>query len=244
MKWHLRIANPWHDISGSFIEFSNKCQTFVVYEHEKDEDVSRTHCHMLIETDEVESEIRKQVAQSNKSNLKGNSLYMLSTEYKDKKRGKAKLIDDGLITYMSKGNLQYKYNKGCTEEFIKTCTMLWKNYKDVKEDTIEAEKLTKEIKCPECQAIKRVTDYQIFTEVLGELIKQDILAFNTKTYKDICNIIINVRKRYFKMTPQVKLQEYIFMIMNTDFETGETNVTKISMDKVASYLGFNTKYDR
>lgn len=230
---------PWEQLSDKFTAFSNECDVLVVYEHEKDDEVNRTHCHALVEVAN-EERIRQVVSECNRENntgLKGNSLYMLSTEYSTKKRSKKVKVNDGLITYMTKGILEPKYTKGFTDERINQLRGEWKTYRndipiEVKNDVIMP------IKCGECESIKRVTDYQILGEVLYDIRNKGIDSFTPSSYPIICKSVIDVRKKYHKMTPQVKLQEYIFMIMNTDFETFETNISKVSMKKIASYLGF------
>lgn len=93
-----------------------KCKQIAVYEHEADEEVSRTHIHFLV----IDSEVNVDALKTRYKKLYG------GIEAKDW-RFKYDVNDNSgkFITYMSKGKLAPKLTKGYEVSEIEKCTSEW-----------------------------------------------------------------------------------------------------------------------
>lgn len=117
MSYFVRISRPYADLQPYYDDIP--CDKLAVYEHEADEDVSRTHVHYVvfgskIKPDAMKTRIKKIIGDIDKGDWSFQSV---------QKDGKA--LDNGSITYMSKGHLPPKLCKGYTIEEIQELTALW-----------------------------------------------------------------------------------------------------------------------
>jgi len=93
----------------------------VVYEHEADDDVARTHIHFYMEgfrftTQWIKDNVKKELNES--------SFARTDWSFKEKnKDGTA--VDRGSITYMAKGELEPVFVKGFTAEELAECKEAW-----------------------------------------------------------------------------------------------------------------------
>jgi hypothetical protein len=44
----IRISHPWETVKTLIDKWQDKCNSVAVYQHDADEDVSRTHCHIIL----------------------------------------------------------------------------------------------------------------------------------------------------------------------------------------------------
>jgi hypothetical protein len=106
-----RITKPYCDLSGMFLEWSKQCSSIWVYEHEADDKVSRTHCHLFIIGSERDADgLKKLNSWKNLKIDKGNKGSSFKTYNKIND-----LLNDGwysFLAYCSKGNLLPKYANG------------------------------------------------------------------------------------------------------------------------------------
>lgn len=113
-----RISKSYSDLSGMFLEWSTQSDFIWVYEHEADDKVSRTHCHILIINSKRNSEDLKKLVSWKKMEIpKGNT----GSSFKMYK----KIYDFGhegewykALTYYSKGNLLPKFANGANADAI------------------------------------------------------------------------------------------------------------------------------
>lgn len=118
MDLHIRISRPYSDISGWIT--TESCSTCIVYEHEADEEIKRTHCHMWVKgiecnTDTLKNHIKKVLGKVDKSDWAFMAIHpKTKTPY-----------NDTLITYMSKGVLQPMYKKNWTFEEVEEYRKKW-----------------------------------------------------------------------------------------------------------------------
>jgi len=119
-----KLIEDWSSISG-------KC---LVYQHEADEDVKHTHCHLLLEECQIgEAGIIKRALKH--IQLKGNNDW--SFVQKDYNGDVEKYI-----TYMTKGKYDPVYNKGYCPLYLEECKKKWVDYpvlnsKKVKQEPID-----------------------------------------------------------------------------------------------------------
>lgn len=119
-----RVSIPAKDLSSVIEIWSTSCQSIIAYEHEADEEVTTTHCHILMEGSKYATaeQYKRQLYEClPNEKRKGNELWAWS--HKDFKKPDSKFIG-----YMNKnGKSQKVYNKGYTEEVITTAIDAWKD---------------------------------------------------------------------------------------------------------------------
>lgn len=116
MHLFVRVTKSFSDMLRCFPEFEKVCDKLVVYEHEADEEISRTHVHFLITEVKVNRETLKNIIRKHCGD-------MLRSDWSFKECN-----DIGpTITYMSKGRLSWLYKHNFEEEYINECKSLWKD---------------------------------------------------------------------------------------------------------------------
>lgn len=112
MNFKCRIARSYADISGCVEKIATLCDKIAVYEH--NEMVERTHIHFVaINAKDIETfkyHIKKHII------LKGNKDWSFSAVWQD--GDVVKDVDEGFVSYMSKGIYDPMYYKGFTQEEI------------------------------------------------------------------------------------------------------------------------------
>jgi len=152
----------WNECSVAVLAYLGEIsEKLVIYEHEADEDVTRTHIHGLI----MGCTRSDDTLRNNLFKVKYTKNYELKSTYKTKKGTFP--VDDKYITYMSKGNLDPKYCKGYTKEQIDEYKNAWVDYEEVKKQAKERDPtktITRFELIKECQAeYKKQTLHRIFT---------------------------------------------------------------------------------
>jgi len=111
----LRISRTFNDLSGIMLCFEG-IPNVLIYQHDADEDITRTHCHFLLEKSPIDTEgLKKRILKIVK--FFGNSDWSTSQkEYTSSEK---------YISYMSKGILEPVYNKGYETTHIDTLKALW-----------------------------------------------------------------------------------------------------------------------
>jgi len=90
-----------------------------VFQHDKDDTVQTTHCHILMMECEVQAEALKRIFKKVLPGLpaKGNEFWKWESR---------SVVDDNFLTYMSKGNLCPVFVKNFTPELIEERRQQWK----------------------------------------------------------------------------------------------------------------------
>lgn len=111
--WAIRITRSYDELDGWVQRLAEKCLRLIAYEHDADEDVSRTHVHLVVigysTSDEtMKAQIRKhfQVSQFPKTDW-------VFDELRDERKA---------IIYASKKDLQASFSKGYEAEFVAECS--------------------------------------------------------------------------------------------------------------------------
>jgi len=115
MNYAVRITRPYKDL----VEFFDRFETAVVYQHDADTEVKRTHCHALligvsVSTDTMKNWVTKSIG-----------LRPSKSDWAFVSKLKSKPITEDFITYMSKGKLEPSYIKGFTQEQIDSYKCKW-----------------------------------------------------------------------------------------------------------------------
>jgi len=98
----IRISHPWEKVETLVDKWSKHFSACVVYEHEADEEVKRTHCHMVITGLSVGRKRLRQIADAIAFPIKGNENCSIVA------------YDGGEVpyVYMAKGSLEPVYSRG------------------------------------------------------------------------------------------------------------------------------------
>lgn len=121
----IRVTLPFEDCSGSILAWFGRASSGVVYEHEADADIKQTHIHIVLFGSQVEDEqLKRMFRLLCKTPGKGNGFWSFKETYLDEDKVE-RPIDEGAITYASKGNLQPKYSKLFSQEQLETLRMKW-----------------------------------------------------------------------------------------------------------------------
>lgn len=122
----IRITLPYSDISGIIDLWSARSNEVVVYQHIADDEVSKTHVHLVLGGCEVKAEALKRMYPDRGS---GNEFWSWKT------------WDNGdkFITYMTKGNLDPVYVKNITHDRLDKAKSAWVEPQSVsdKDTTLE-----------------------------------------------------------------------------------------------------------
>lgn len=119
----VRVTRPFHDLSGVFQGWWEKCEQLLVVQHPPDGKTKRCHCHILminpiVRNDQLQKPLRNM-------NLKGNTDFMFSfVIVKGKYKGEPYKRDKTAI-YMIKGKYEVQMNKGFTTEELEEFKTQW-----------------------------------------------------------------------------------------------------------------------
>lgn len=118
----IRVSRTYDELSKTpkkdecFIKkLSDACDVCVVYEHEADESVNRTHIHAYVENPKVSTDTMK--------NWVKKTLGVTAFPKNDWAFPVAN--DRGFITYLTKGKLTPKFVKGISDDEIRTLKAAW-----------------------------------------------------------------------------------------------------------------------
>lgn len=111
----IRISKTYEELKDFVKKLSDACDVCVVYEHESDETVNRTHIHAYVENPQVSTDTMK--------NWVKKSLKVVTFPKTDWSFTEAK--DRGFVTYLSKGKLDPLFCKGIDAEACRLLKEAW-----------------------------------------------------------------------------------------------------------------------
>jgi hypothetical protein len=120
-----RVSMPFMDLSGTLTLWSKSCESIIVFEHESDEEVTQTHCHVLMLGSEYATAepLKRIFYKQVETNRKGNDLWAWT-------HNDFPVPDISFIRYMGKGNLRPIFYQGSiTIERIMMEVGKWSDYK-------------------------------------------------------------------------------------------------------------------
>lgn len=132
MNHAIRVSRPYSDISGALQAWYDRAKRVVVYEHEADEEVKRTHVHIALYGVDCKEEALKRDWKDRTAEESGNKFWSfkpldgipdgdeaIHAVYDDKK----KLLD--YIKYMTKGKYAAKFAKDISPDLLEAAKSLW-----------------------------------------------------------------------------------------------------------------------
>jgi len=116
----IRVSRPYDDLKEFIEKLADACEVLVVYEHQADDSVSRTHIHAYVEdpkvsTDTMKNWVRKALNPSG----------ILPFVFPKADWSFTSATDRGFITYLSKGHLDPLFVKGIEEEACRLLKTEW-----------------------------------------------------------------------------------------------------------------------
>lgn len=128
-NYALRFSLPYADLSGVIAKYAEICEKIIVYEHERDDKVKKTHIHLLIIGCSKKDEALRRLAQKTLTDIRmtGNEFWKWSV----KEDHKTQLANDPLsfITYMAKGKLAPKFVNNISPAEVEQRRVLWVDHK-------------------------------------------------------------------------------------------------------------------
>jgi len=134
MNHAIRVSRPFIDISGAIEAWSDKSERLVVYQHDADEEVNRTHCHFALYGCTVKAEqLKRDFRKKYKTEDDGNGLWAfkslndvlseddtcLTLTFDQQKQ----MLD--YIKYMTKGKLDPVFVKNISPAILDKAKGLW-----------------------------------------------------------------------------------------------------------------------
>lgn len=201
-NYAIRVSRSYADVSGIVSSWANRSQVVVVYQHPADEEVNRTHIHLLLMGVDCQEERLKRIAHSTDPNLSGN---------KDWSFKKTQEEVDGYIVYMTKGNYAPSFVKNFSPARLEELRLKWV---ELNVPLPETAPQTKDAK-------SRVTHFDLFGEMIADyyIIKREANRIPNET--EVVELIVKVLHKYrLKSHPKI-VSEFMAMIAHDDFDTRE-----------------------
>lgn len=155
----IRISHPWETVKMFIDKIEGKCNSVAVYQHDADEDVSRTHCHMVLKGIQV---CRKQVLNIMKSSLQmeGNADFA------------AKACDESQqpFIYMSKGKLDPVFLKEYSAEQALDWKNLWVEPSDQPKTQTELDLIYEDL-CMDMRSVRGKKTWKILMDTAYACVK-------------------------------------------------------------------------
>lgn len=125
--WAVRVSLDYASLGAELVtKVAAACDRLIIYEHESDEEINRTHTHWLADNMQVTDETIKNWIGRDRG--KGNAFWSFKTTYKPKKDGPEQPVDLNFIKYMTKGIYEPQFVKGFTADEIEEHRKAWVNY--------------------------------------------------------------------------------------------------------------------
>lgn len=196
MLYAIRISRSYEELEQFFISLADS-PILAVFEHQQDDDVSRTHVHALLDTELSTDTLKHRIKKFLNVKVFPKTDWSFTKTYKNH-QGDTVDVNLEFITYMSKGILQPKQLNGIVD--WKQYADKWvqpKQYKGLKKFKLVTER-------PEV-ARKRQTD-------LLKPVIDNIAMFQTS--KEIVDAILDVLRKEKVIVGRYKIRDYYDYVMN------------------------------
>ena len=120
-SYAARVSKPYSDLSGIIDLWAQRCEQVAVFQHDADEEVTKTHVHLVLLKCDVKAE---QLKRDSKLPAQGNKLWSFKDHYEDKDKNWVP-VDLSFITYMSKGFLEPVFLKNISQDIVDGFRQKW-----------------------------------------------------------------------------------------------------------------------
>lgn len=190
--WVCRISKPYAEIAEWIATLSTDSVVVVAYEHEADDEVKRTHTHVLVYGWEL-GPSEKQTRKNHLTKLVG-KIEKTDWSFKTEK------IDPHFITYMSKGKLEPNYYTRITKETIDAYKVKWIDPAKKKLKLVNGKFIAED------KEDKKLTKWEML-QMMQSKIKEDT------TMEQTLEIIRGVLKKNNQVIGFYKIMDYYDSIM-------------------------------
>jgi len=192
----IRVSRPYDDLKEFCKKLADACDCCVIYEHEADASVSRTHIHAFVENPKVSTDTMK--------NWVKKALDVTAFPKADWAFTAAE--DRGFITYLSKGQLDPKLFKGILRDEVSTLKTAWVPRE-------EKPKKTQYILRVENPAQQKLRQHEMVVEVRRRLAvnpPHDEYHMTSEVIRHIQDVVVKENKT---LCGRYKLRDYYDTIM-------------------------------
>lgn len=221
-----RVSVCYADMSGVVHDWSETCEKMVVYQHDADAEVPRTHLHFLIVNCKHKSPeaLKRKFHSRVETDLVANELWAWT--HKDYPNP-----DEGFIPYMTKGNLAPVFVKNFSPDELEAARAKWIEpipkgkclLTDEKEDTKKPKKKTRrelvDIISARYKALEQ--KHELFEKIADQITK-------------IVIEVLNEEKAIFRRS---KVQEYRDTVMGEHHKLKFLNFANEDIYKYVKYNG-------
>jgi len=215
-KFQFRVSLSYDECKELLAPIIKLCKRFVIYQHDADSSVSRTHVHGLLRVCE-----RKHDTIRNAFKKAFPKQYQLAETYKNS-QGKVVPVDDGYITYMANGTTPLKAEPKAVESYtpeeLRHWADLWEDYESKKKTTMTAVGgkivITKEV-----EQARRLKRHETIMKVVKELqaMKTNPLADTNHEhffpYPDVSKMVVRELTLQQQCVGMYKVCEYVDAVM-------------------------------
>jgi len=168
----FRISRSYADVGFELITLYEHCEKVIVFEHEADDDIARTHIHgLLMGCARSDDTIRNTYLKKYFHEKEGRKVYdyELIQKWKDKTTNVIKPVDMNYITYMGKGSLEPKYLKAIPKDESSEYVSMWKDFRShtgvitPKQGTLDKIVITKEV-----EEQRRKVKYDMIQDIVSK----------------------------------------------------------------------------
>lgn len=186
-NYSARVSLSYEDLSGVFTTWSESCEKMVVYQHDADDEVNRTHCHLLMleckyKTPEA---LKRQLFNRLSVADKGNSFWSWKAD-----------SDIKFIVYMSKGKLRPVFVKNFSPAELEELRLQWK------EPTPKGNLLTEKKESTK-------TKYDLIEDMMKEINDDDVDGKCSSYLADyLVRVVLKVLRKNRIVIGRYKVREY------------------------------------
>lgn len=114
----FRIHRPYKELEELLENMKESCDKLIVYQHDADEEVKRTHVHGLITGSKFTDQLAYKKRINNRLTLATTDMSWITT-FKNNETGAKEKVNENYIIYLHKGMYQPVLVHGFTDTFIK-----------------------------------------------------------------------------------------------------------------------------
>lgn len=199
-----RISKSYSDLSGMFLEWAEQCSSLWVYEHEADESVNRTHCHILALDSKRDADGLKKLVSWKASQIeKGNTGSSFKT-YKPE-------LGYQCLTYYSKGVLKPMLCSGLqASDIAEDHRTKWVQHPSPQAQVKQKNKKTKKSHYDICEEIRNELHY------VEKLTAQGIWEYRIKDFDEVRRLLYKKLDEYRIRTSEYDMDRWVFTIIRND----------------------------
>lgn len=187
-----RVSFAYADVSGVIETWSHSCEKMVVYEHQRDSEVNRTHLHMLLMNCKYNTAepLKRQFYSAVQTSAKGNDLWSwVHKKYPNP--------NEQFVVYMSEGKLRPVFVKNFSPAELEELRLQWKE-----ESTPKGESLTEKKESTKSK-------YDLVQDMISEIDNSKVDGMCSRYLADyLVSVVLKVLRKNRIVIGRYKVREY------------------------------------